>query len=468
MSSKSVQTPDRARKTCRRCTQVADLRCSQCRIKYCGRPCQSKDWGRHVFVCVVPQRPNDVDRLRWYTRCWRKSDESRSKILKALYADDSICKSFGFNSCVDKKEVSCLICIYGNFITKVQPTKIQGLLERGRLSEYIEHFISIQIEQVSVEDKGCSCFPWYLERRKSGFDIPNLDEGYHYQALGAWAMEEAFSMTIGDEAWGKMSKTEHSVANLFSILMRDFNNIPDVSSSEWLRFRFCYCKTDTEKQDLANSYLGLIEQQIPLREIATAWDSKALWMLMENNDIDLTSLDHRNIQLHELPGSELGIYRLMLEVNHAISGQFCNCYTPDCEAHSKYETHFSKETSGDYGFHGTNSWERWRLLNFYRYVFTRPSFDPVEMQKAKRSEDKGSLERYLDSLVPGFRRKMMDIHRADGMFPNLSTRVAFPEGRTDCSCHIHDVYTSEGLDWLNQEKISQLQQRLAKSRETME
>jgi hypothetical protein len=61
--------------------------------------------------------------------------------------------------------------------------------------------------------------------------------------------------------------------------------------------------------------------------------------------------------------------------------------------HPKFETHLSREGDGDYGLHGTNTWERWQLLNFYKYVFDRPGFNAQKMQEAKRDPDLDSLDK---------------------------------------------------------------------------
>ena len=330
--------------------------------------------------------------------------------MKALYVDDDLCKTFGFNYCVSKDEVSNLICIYSNLISKAQPAKIQELLESCQLSDFIELFIKKQTEQDKISHKICSCFPWFLDRRKSDFDIPNYSGGFLYQMFGTLKMETAFSTSGNDIAWDKLSQSERSVASLYAILLRDFNNIPDMKSSEWLRFGFCYCRSDAENAGLATAYLRLVKQSVSLYEIANAWENKTLGILLSNNEIDVSSFANGNFRPCKTPASDIGIYQLMLEVNHAISGQFCECYTPKLGGITKHETHLSKESEGDYGFLDTNSWERWRLFNFYQYVFTQPRFDPVEMQNAKRSADTDSLDRYLESLVPGFRHIMMDIY----------------------------------------------------------
>jgi hypothetical protein len=134
----------------------------------------------------------------------------------------------------------------------------------------------------------------------------------------------------------------------------------------------------------------------------------------------------------------------MAEVSHTLSGRFCNCFRPQGPCHPKHETHLSRESDCEYGFHGTNAWERWQLLNFYNHVFQHPRFDARQMQQAKRDL---ALERYLDALVPNFRRKMGHMYLADAMFPKFRGNLGFSDGRPLCYCIVHDAAASEGLDW---------------------
>ncbi|KAK5214942.1 hypothetical protein LTR96_011629, partial [Exophiala xenobiotica] len=243
-----------------------------------------------------------------------------------------------------------------------------------------------------------------------------------------------------------LSDSEKSVASLYTVLLRDFNNIPDAYSAEWIEFGFCYCVSITQREALAAAYLKLAENGTPLNQIASAWDTSSLRHLMESQGIDISLLVSDTIWSQQPSVDEFGIYRLMTEVKHALSGYHCPCFWSACQSHSKYETLLSKESEVDYGFHGVNTWERWQLLNFYSYVFTHPEFDAHKMQEAKRSLNLEALDEYLDSLVPGFRRKIGNEVLADAMFPKLRARATLPRGRPPCDCIIHSTFVSEGLD----------------------
>jgi hypothetical protein len=158
-------------------------------------------------------------------------------------------------------------------------------------------------------------------------------------------------------------------------------------------------------------------------------------------------LEANGIPFHRPNRKERGIYRLIAEVNHTLSGRFCYCFMSKSYCHPKFETHLSRESDGDYGFHETNTWERWQLLNFYKHVFSRPSFDAWKMQEAKRHSNRDKLNQYLDSLVPNFKKKIGNRALGDAMFPKLEARVRFPHGRPECYCVMHNTIALKGLNW---------------------
>ncbi|KAF2785722.1 hypothetical protein K505DRAFT_354851 [Melanomma pulvis-pyrius CBS 109.77] len=139
----------------------------------------------------------------------------------------------------------------------------------------------------------------------------------------------------------------------------------------------------------------------------------------------------------------------MAEVSHTLSGQYCHYFRPKegAQCHPKHETHLSVEGDGDFGFHGTVPWERWQLLNFYYHVFQQSAFDPRAMLQARRSEDPGALEQYLETVVPNFQKKIGNPYLADAMFPKLKSRITFHSGRMVCYCVLHNTVGPEGLDW---------------------
>ncbi|MAD85002.1 MAG: hypothetical protein CL912_18745 [Deltaproteobacteria bacterium] len=196
---------------------------------------------------------------------------------------------------------------------------------------------------------------------------------------------------------------------------------------------------------LAKLYVQLAKSGASLGEIAKAYEVKTLPILMRCNGLQPSIIQAKGVSFHRPDLEDLGIYRLIAEVKHTLSGHFCYCHLQKKYCHPKFETHLSQESDGDYGFHGTNTWERWQLFNFYKYVFRHRNFSPRKMQEAKRHPDKEKLDQYLDSLVPGFRKDIGNRVLGDLMFPKLKAAVRFPDGRPPCWCVMHDTIAPEGL-----------------------
>jgi hypothetical protein len=160
---------------------------------------------------------------------WNLASQDRnyqSKLLLAMFSDDNLCKTFGFNNCVEKHEVANLICIYRNLVRSLGSVRLQHLVDRKILGEFIQSWILVSQSHGSDGDRNCSCFPWFLSRCLTGFDIPNYDGDYAYQVC-AWAdFEQRFAPSA------VLSDPETSIASLYSILLRDFNNIPDAYTPE--------------------------------------------------------------------------------------------------------------------------------------------------------------------------------------------------------------------------------------------
>ena len=453
-------------RVCRYCTRPSRLRCSACRTKYCSKLCQSKHWKRHVFVCCVSGRPNDVDRLRLITT-WAvsslKGDICQPELPLALFSEDDLCKTFGFNNCANKYEVGNLICIYHSLMRMFQSVELQYYVDHHTLGACIEVWIRASQIHRSNDDKNHPCFQWFLSSRSEGFNIPNHEETYLHQTTAVVELEDRFPLAIDKTSSAVLSFSEKNVASLYSILLRDFNNIPTVHTSEWIDFDFCFCTSTTQREALAAAYLTLAEKGTPLSQIANSWETSSLLYLMRSQGIDISLFESNDIYLTQPRPNEFGIYRLMAEVKHALSGCPCPRFSRPvgaCSFHPNHEQYLNSESDGNYGFHGTNAWERWQLLNFYAYVFAHPDFKARKMLEAK---NKKVLDMYLDELVPDFRRKIGNIYLADLMFPKTrgSVRIQAREPSNEpllmsCDCIIHSALTSEGLDWTVGRRVRRL------------
>lgn len=192
-------------------------------MNYCSRRCQSKDWFVHVFVCCVKNRPNDVDYLTILTRQWlavKQELTSRAHFLTALFRDDHLCKSFGFNNCVKEIEVANLFCIYNSLTRGFSSKMLQNHLEHHTLGIFTEHWIQYQMAQTNAEE--CGCFQWFLIRYQlHSFNIPNHDGQYLHQNWAIHELEKKFSFDDNSV----LSIPERIVGFLYEILLRDFNNI---------------------------------------------------------------------------------------------------------------------------------------------------------------------------------------------------------------------------------------------------
>jgi hypothetical protein len=448
----------RSRKSCRRCHKPSRLRCTLCRSSYCSSSCQKKHWSKHVFVCRQGKRPSEIDYLKIFVRKWNHAigDEWRqAQTLTELFSDDELCKTLGFNNCLERDDVVKLLCFYSHVISKMGTNGLQvGVDEElGNYLEVIAQLIQLERKETYHD---CSCFAWFLRQRSFiDFTIPNWTGDFAYQTAALKRLEHIFLVEELYDDEHPPSITKRDVASLYLILLRDFNNIPDPLSSMWLKFGFCFCTNRVQSMDLAKLYIRLPESGASLEEIARAYDEKSLPTLMKQKGLDISRFQLSGIDFHPPDLEELGIYRLISEVNHTLSGHFCLCHVAKGDCHPKFETYLSHESDGDYGFHGTNTWERWQLFNFYKYVFSRSGFNAREMQDAKRDPDKNKLDQYLDSLVPNFKRNIANWVLGDAMFPKLNACVSFPNGRPHCWCVMHNTVLPEGLDSFTLEYIAQ-------------
>ncbi|KAH8600728.1 hypothetical protein B0O99DRAFT_681599 [Bisporella sp. PMI_857] len=239
------------------------------------------------------------------------------------------------------------------------------------------------------------------------------------------------------------------------MLLRDFNDIPGPLDSKWFDFGFCFYTNHEQRMKLAKLYLQLVGSAVSIDDIARAYESESLSALMKSSGLDLSYFEAKGILFH-LPGLEVrGIYRLIAKINHTLSGRFCYCFMSQPNCRPKFETHLSRESDGDYGFHGTNTWERWQLLNFYKHVFDNQNFNARKMQEAKRHLDRDKLNQYLDSPVPDFQKNIRNRVLGDFMSPKLKACVRFPYGRPECCCVMHDTFAPEGLNWATPLVLSQ-------------
>ncbi|OGM49447.1 hypothetical protein ABOM_001703 [Aspergillus bombycis] len=421
-------------KLCRYCRKPAGVRCSACWTRYCSHTCQRRDWGRHVFICRIPKRPNDIDFFRLIVRHVKRAmtgdnQQTLQDSLLDLFADDYICCRFGFNNCSSMYEALYLVCLYDAVLVACcSPVRLLNeFQEAGRLGEVLELFCHLCIQQNPGQPQ-CDCITWYLERlRREPFPIPNTEGG------GYRIWETAFVNAIDlldlhdsyKDEW-RLNAAQVDVFQLFVAIQPSIWQVPDINSSTWIKFGFCYCKSFRQCQELSVKYLLLGASSANFDDIVSAYETSTMAELMAEHGIDLSNLAQNGIRLERPSGTMYSVFRLMIGVSHALSGRFCRCFRmqQDRACHHFYETHLDTECEVGFGFDLTNSWERWQLLNFYRYLFKLPGFDARAMAAAKDSHERGALERYIGTLVPDMRRKIFDMDRAGSvLFPDLGGRI---------------------------------------------
>ncbi|KAE8333006.1 hypothetical protein BDV39DRAFT_74223 [Aspergillus sergii] len=447
---------------CRHCRRSAGSRCSACWTWYCSHACQRQDWKRHVFTCRTPKRPNDIDFFRLIVRHVKRAmmsenPETIRKSLLNLFADDYICRRFGFNNCSSTNEALYLVCLYDTMIAACRfPARVlKNYLKDGLLGEALLFFCQSRIEQTGGKFE-YDCIAWYLERRKIGpFPIPN-PEGKIYSIWETACVEALNSLDLYDRFKDgcRLNSAQIEVFKLFVTIWGSIYQIPDTNSSTWINFGFCYCTSFQQRQELSLKYLLLAASNATFDDIVSAFETSTMAELMMKHEIDISDLSQNRVRLQRPSGIVYSVFRLMIGVSHALSGRFCSCFRmqPDRPCHGLFETHFDSECDLAYGFRLTNSWERWQLLNFYRHLFSLPEFDPRAMAAAKESPERGALERYIDTLVPDMRRRIFHMDRARSiLFPNLNARISVTirgdeeSSHLPCHCRVHDVLGPPGL-----------------------
>ncbi|KAL4876953.1 hypothetical protein BJY04DRAFT_222629 [Aspergillus karnatakaensis] len=380
--------------SCRRCRAPAANRCGACWTWYCSRKCQRMDWRRHLFTCRVKNRPDATDYLALMIRLIKplmrgEEPEALQKRVLKLFADDDLCRTFGFNNCFDVMEVIYLISLYDFFLSQSHTAKriLRTQIEQGALEELLLFFSQLQLAVSAAHNVPThSSVQWYLSRRQDGsFPIKGPSEGSYVMWLAAITkVVDRFDLTEPLEERRPFSLAESEVFRLFVLIQPGPGRLPEPDTSAWINFGFCYCKTFTQREELCLKYLELGDSEATFHEIVHAYETSTLETLMSNHGIDISALTNQGITLNKPRKGEYTVFRLMIGVEHALSGQYCNCFRvrEDRECHWYFETHLDVECDSEYGFHLSNSWERWQLLNFYKYVFSLPDCDPRAMAEA--------------------------------------------------------------------------------------
>ncbi|KAM3512987.1 hypothetical protein MY11210_003387 [Beauveria gryllotalpidicola] len=453
------------RRPCRRCGNAASYRCRACWTYYCSSACKKRHAAAHVFSCRLPGRPNDVDFLRLAIRRVSKEIQSEDEermhnALVNLFADDDLCRTFGFNNCGDRVEVLRLICLYATLLSTLRPA-VRGLqeeLEAGNLYYFMVRFCELEREVARLsQTKECSCVTWFLDCcSPKTFPIPNRGKDeYEIWIVAIVSAFESLNVTQRMQNKPALSGSQRDVLDLYVTIQPSLWRLPDVTSSLWIKFGFCHSKSFSQREQLAGAYLALAASGATFDEVVSAYQTRSLAGLMRAHAVDVLTLESQGVLPCRPNVSEYKVFRLMVSVEHALSGRFCGCFrvheSRDC--HRPFETHFDRECDGNFGFHLTSSWEKWQLLNFYKYIFQRHDYNPRRMAEAVNDSDLGRLEAYLETLDPGMRKRLRLGHRGNVLFPRLKDRMQMRRsrdgvvihGHLPCDCKLHDVFGPPGI-----------------------
>ncbi|OAA73324.1 hypothetical protein ISF_00225 [Cordyceps fumosorosea ARSEF 2679] len=406
-----------SQRLCRRCRGPADYRCRTCWSFYCSSECKKRDAAAHVFTCRMPNRPNDVDFLRLVirkvSREVKSEDEERMhNAFTYLFSDDHICRTFGFNNCADRLQVLNLICLYGTLFARVRPAvrALHEELEASTLVQFMLTFCKLERDIASLRNtKECSCVSWFLGWSPDTFPVPNMDQ----EQYDIWiaAASSAFASLNVDQLFKaeyQFSRSQRDVLDLYIAIQPTLWRLPDATTSTWIKFGFCHCRSFSQRVQLAKHYLSLATSGATFDDIVAAYEALRIPELMHARGLDISKLESQGVVPRRPGPCEYSVFRLMISVEHALSGRFCDCFRvhEQRECHRPFETHLEREGDLNFGFHLTSSWEKWQLLNFYKYIFRQRSFDARRMARAVDDADRDSLEAYLESLDPGMRKRL--------------------------------------------------------------
>lgn len=232
----------------------------------------------------------------------------RAQVLSELYSDDDLCKSFGFNNCAERDDVTKLLCFYTHMISKLGTNGLQVGLDGGNLGDYMGAVAEIIQYEGKETYRDCPCFAWFLHRQSfADCVIPNWAGDFAYQAGAFRRLEHALSIEDRDDDAQPFTNLEKELLHLYSILFRDFNSIPDHLSSTWLEFGFCYCTNRGQSVALAKLYVQLAKSGASLGEIAKAYEVKTLLILMRCNGLQ-PSIIHAKASLSTTRISKIPAY----------------------------------------------------------------------------------------------------------------------------------------------------------------
>lgn len=417
---------------CRRlgCSTVPALRCKACRTSYCSQTCQDLDWHRHVFVCTLRGRPNLADNFVLLLHALTNGRNTKDQIRQLrtnLLADKDVSKAFGFYGCETLEQVLYLIRVYAHIISSRRP----GLL----LQQWLDNgSIEYKLGRI-IQSTGDCCLEGAQRLLSSRELLKEQIFGIAAHVRSGYLYAMQLLMPDGNTE-ADLNDAKRKAVWLYATLLEDFDNIPSRTQSQWIDFGFCFCADYEWASRMADAYLELA-QKASLEEIADAWGKEYLLNdFYRAKGIDIVDFERAGIRFGRPEKHELGVYRLMLEVDRLHRGSLCKCCHFFGCCHRFPESFLSHESVMDYGFDTLSPWERWQMMALWQEIFASKKFNTREMLAARRSGDGETFQRYIEGIVDT--RKYWNKYKAGMLFPNVR---GFIDWRTSimplcyCICH---------------------------------
>jgi hypothetical protein len=245
------------------------MRCSACRLSYCSKDCQRRDWYSHLFLCRIRGRLNPADNFIWLIKNYLRplpgaTHFDSADFRKHLYLDNDLCMMFGFNQCRIMAEFQNLTCLYRELIfeSSITSLQLQFLADNGLLENQFHGLIAQR------RNSTCHCHTWFEQATAEGdfkFQLHDSSTRFAHLDEGLYrAFEEFSDLPEPDES-------SRAVFGLYSLLYRDFDNLPDESHAAWINFGFCYYRSDEMKMKMAAAYKKLAKVA-NFQDILQAWE----------------------------------------------------------------------------------------------------------------------------------------------------------------------------------------------------
>ena len=349
---------------------------------------------------------------------------------KQLLTDPDLPAVFGFGHCETPGEIENLLYLYRIMVVNKPIGKLlQSWIDSSTLGKRIKDMICAH------PGSRPACHEWFLS---FGGLLPQGDSALltnvDYGAQLAAELLFPESDSAGEYPGYDISQVESEVFRLYAFLLKTFDNVPDRDHFAWIDFGFCHCRDVDSRIQMRDAYIGLA-RSASLAEIATSWQSQGrLNGLFNQKGIDITDLEREGIIFGRPKRTDLGIYRLMLEIDQVHRGSICACGHTFGKCHKRFpDSCLSLETIFDYGFDGLNPWERWQMMLLYQELFDSPTFDAREMLAARRSADPEALQKYIEKMVDV--KKYWNKYKSDALFPNVRGRLNWERSQIPlCYC----------------------------------